>query len=160
MAALPLTGNSLHKVEMENNGKFGHTIGRIQHIALMSRIDICYATCNLETQTVAHTTTFFQGIKRYVKYLASHPHQTIFYPYNSYDGSNVIRLTWSGYKVKDYKTHNCLECHQFADNDIIINRRRSVSGILHTLLVVDVCWKEHIQPYISSDSTDGEVRLM
>ena len=40
MAALPLTGHVLHKAEMKYNGKFGHTIGRIQHIALMSRIDI------------------------------------------------------------------------------------------------------------------------
>ena len=44
LAALPLTGNALHKAEMEYHGKFGHTIGRIQHIALMSRIDLCYAT--------------------------------------------------------------------------------------------------------------------
>ena len=42
MAALPLTGNYLHKAEMGYHVKFGHTIERIQHIALMSRIDICY----------------------------------------------------------------------------------------------------------------------
>ena len=39
MAALPLTGDALHKTEMEYHGKLGHTLGRIQHIALMSRID-------------------------------------------------------------------------------------------------------------------------
>ena len=37
---LPLIGHALHKVEMEYHGKFGHTLGRIQHIALMSRIDL------------------------------------------------------------------------------------------------------------------------
>ena len=42
MAALPLTGNYLHKAEMGYHVKFGHTIERMQHIALMSRIDICY----------------------------------------------------------------------------------------------------------------------
>ena len=47
MDALPLTGNALHKAEMEYNGKLGHTIGRIQHIALMNIIAICYATCHL-----------------------------------------------------------------------------------------------------------------
>ena len=36
MAALPLTGNTLHKEEMEYHGKFRHTIGRIQPIYLMS----------------------------------------------------------------------------------------------------------------------------
>ena len=40
MAALPLTVNALHKAEMEYRGKFGHTLGRIQHIDRMSRIDI------------------------------------------------------------------------------------------------------------------------
>ena len=42
MDALPLTGNALHKTEIEYHGKIVHTIGRIQHIALMSIIGICY----------------------------------------------------------------------------------------------------------------------
>ena len=41
MAALPFTGNALHKSEMEYHDKFGHTLGKIQHIALISIIDIC-----------------------------------------------------------------------------------------------------------------------
>ena len=40
ISALPLTGHSLHKAEMEYQGKFGHTLGKIQHISIMSRIDI------------------------------------------------------------------------------------------------------------------------
>ena len=40
MAALPLTGTALHKAEMEYHGKFGHTIGSIQHTNLISRIDM------------------------------------------------------------------------------------------------------------------------
>ena len=99
MDALPLTGHALHKSEMEYNENFGHTIGRTQHIVLMSRIDICFATCRLATQNVAPTLPVFQCTKRCVQYLASHPHKLIFYPYDSYDGSNVIRITWSGNKV-------------------------------------------------------------
>ena len=67
---------------MEYHGKFGHTLGRIQHISIMSRIDICYATCCLSTQTVAPTLPCLQGIKICVQYLSSHPHKTIFYPSN------------------------------------------------------------------------------
>ena len=78
MAALPLARHTLHKAEMEYHGKFGHTLGRIQHIALMSIIDIRYATCCLSTQTLAPTLQSFQGIKRCVKYLASHPHKPSF----------------------------------------------------------------------------------
>ena len=40
LAALPLTGHALHKAELEYHGKFGHKLGRIQHIDLMSRIDL------------------------------------------------------------------------------------------------------------------------
>ena len=94
MAALPLTGHALHKSEMEYHGKFGHTLGRIQHIALMSRIDLFYSTSLLATQTVAPTLPGFQCIKQCVQYLASHPHKPIFYSSNYYDGSNFIRLTW------------------------------------------------------------------
>ena len=42
MDSLPLAVNFLCKVEMEYHGNFGHTLGRIQQISLMSIIDICY----------------------------------------------------------------------------------------------------------------------
>ena len=60
LAALPLTAHFLQKAEMEYHGKFGHTLGRIQHIDLMIKIDLCYATCRLATQTVAPTLPRFQ----------------------------------------------------------------------------------------------------
>ena len=84
---------------MGYHGKFGHTIKGILHISLMSRIGICYATCRLATQSVAPAIPSFQGTKLCVQYLGSQPHIPIFYPFNSYDDSNVIRLTWSGNKV-------------------------------------------------------------
>ena len=46
------------------------------------------------------------------------------------------------------------------DYDRTINKRRSVSSILHNLISVAVCWKVQIQPDIASDSTDGEIRYM
>ena len=93
LSALPLTGHALHNAELEYHGKFGHTLGRIQHIDLMSIIDLCYSTCSLATQTVAPNLPGFQGIK------ICHQHKPIFYPSHYYDGSNVIRLTWSGNQV-------------------------------------------------------------
>ena len=63
MDALPLTGHALYKAKMEYHGKFVHTLGRIQHIAPMSRIELFNATCHLATQTVAPTLPGFQGIK-------------------------------------------------------------------------------------------------
>ena len=63
MSELPFTGNALHKSEMEYHGKFGHILGRIQNIALMSRIDIFYSMWCLATQTVAPTLHDYQGIK-------------------------------------------------------------------------------------------------
>ena len=38
MAALPLIGHALNKAEMEYHGKFGHILGRIQHID----IPVCF----------------------------------------------------------------------------------------------------------------------
>ena len=89
MFAPPLTGHALQRVEMEYHGKFGNTIGRIQHIALMSIIGICYTDYHISTQTVAPTFPSFQGLKRCIQYLDSHPHTTIFYPYIYYDSSSV-----------------------------------------------------------------------
>ena len=78
----------------------------------------------------------------------------------SYDESNVIRLTWSGNQVEDNKTHNYLECYQYADHARVFNIIWSVSGIINTLLGVSVFQKVHIQPAIESESTDGEIRCM
>ena len=101
-------------------------------------IDISYATCHLDNQTMAATLPGFHSINLSVQYLAIHPHKPIFYPSNSYDGSNVTRLTWIGNQVEDYTTRNCLEYNQYEDRARILNRRRSFSGILSTLLGVVV----------------------
>ena len=95
MAAFPLAGNPLCKVEMEYHGKPGHNIGRIHHISLMRRIDICYIDFHMATQNVEPTLTGFKGLNICIKYLDSQPHKPIFYPSNYYDVSNVIRLTWN-----------------------------------------------------------------
>ena len=105
----------------------------------MSRVGICYKSCHPETQTVAPTLPGFQGIKRYIKYLDSQPHKPIFYLSTYYDGSNVIRIPWSVNKFEYQTTQNCLECHQYADNDRITYKTQSVSGIIHTILGVSIC---------------------
>ena len=48
-------------------------------------------------------------------------HKRHLYPYNYYVDSNVIRLTRSANKVEYYTTQNCLEFHQYADHNRIIN---------------------------------------
>ena len=88
---------------------------------------------------MAPTIPGFQGIKHCVQYLTSHQSKPILYYSNSYDVSNLIRLPWIGNQVEDYTTHNCLKCHQYEDHDTILNMRRSVSGIIHTLLGISVC---------------------
>ena len=106
---------------------------------------------------MAPTLPGFLGIKIYVQYLDSNSHKPIFYTSNSYDGSNFIRITWIGNQVEYHTTQNCLECHQNSNHARILNRRRSVSVIIHTLLGVAVFWKVHIQPDIVFDPTYGEI---
>ena len=103
----------------------------------------------MATKTMAPTLPVFQYTKRCVQYLDSRPHKPIFYPYNYHDGSNSIRLTWSGNQVDEHKTQNCLKFHEDADHARIINIRRSFSGILHNLLGVAVYWKVQIKPDIN-----------
>ena len=109
---------------------------------------------------MAPTIPGFQGIKRYIQYFDSHPHKPIFYPSNSHDGLNFIRVTWSGNKVEYYRTHYCLEWYQDADHARIINRGKLGLGIIHTLLGVSVWQKVQIKADIASESTDGEIRCM
>ena len=105
MSTLPFTKTTVNKALIEYHGKFEHTIGQIQNIANMSRIVIFYTTCFLVTQTMVPTIPGFQGFKHCIQYLASHCHKPIFNPYNSFDGSNIIRITWNGNQVEDYSIH-------------------------------------------------------
>ena len=89
---------------MECHGKSGHTLGQIQHISIMRIIYIFYKDFRLETQTVAPNRNGLQGINFCIKYTASQTHKPIFYPSNSYDVSNVTRLTWGGTQVEYYTT--------------------------------------------------------
>ena len=109
----------------------------------------------MATQTVEPTLPGFQGINRCIQYMASHPRKPIFYPSNYYYGSNVVRLTWSRNQVEEYMTQNFLEFHQYVDHARIINRRRSVSVIIHTPLCVAVFFKVQIQLDIASGFTGG-----
>ena len=78
----------------------------------MIRIYISYISYRLGIKTVAPTLPGLQGLKVLIQYLASNPPKTIFYPYNYFDRSNFIIITWSGTQVEEFTTHNCLECHQ------------------------------------------------
>ena len=63
---------------MEYHGNFGHTLGRIQKIALIIRIQICYTYCCLATHNVEPTLPGFQGLKTFIQYLASKYHNPYF----------------------------------------------------------------------------------
>ena len=73
MAKVLLEVNSFHKEEMECHGKFVQNLGLIQHIYIISRIEICYTCCILLTLTVAPTLPGFLGLNRCIKYIANHP---------------------------------------------------------------------------------------
>ena len=69
-------------------------------------IDICYKACCMETQTVALTLTFFQGIKRFIIYIYSHPHKPIFYSSNVTVIFHLRLMTNTSTKVNTGSTFN------------------------------------------------------
>ena len=109
---------------------------------------------------MAHNLPVFQGLKRCIQYLDSHPHKPILYICNYYDGSNVLIIIWSGNQVEDCTTRNCLECFQDLYHARILNIRRSFSVFIHAQIRVAVCWRLHIQPYMASNSNGVEIRCM
>ena len=157
MVVIPLIGSALHKKENDYQIKFGHTIGRIHHIAIVRRIDIFYTSCRLVTQTMAPKFPGFEGLNRCIYYLDTQPHKPIFYPYNYYEGYNVTIITWIVYQVEAYNTQNYLQCHQDVYHARNLNRKLSISVIIHTLLGVAVLWKVQIQSYVAYAYTDGEI---
>ena len=113
-----------------------------------------------QSQTVSPTFPSFQGLRSCIKYLVFYLNKPIFIPSNYFDVSNSIRITWIENQVEDYTTQICLEYHQCAYHDRIINRRRLVSGIIHILLGVEFFCKVQIQLAIAFEYTDGEIRYI
>ena len=58
-----LTVNTLCKAEIDDRGKFGHTLVHIYNISIVVRIDICYTYFCVVNRTVEPTLTGFQGLK-------------------------------------------------------------------------------------------------
>lgn len=102
---------------------------------------------------MSHTLTGFQVIKKCIKYLDIHPHKPISYP----SGSKITRLIWGGNKAEEYTTQTFLEFHLYADHTLILNIKRPLLEIIHTIIGIKVCCKLQIQPAASSDSTAGEI---
>ena len=88
---------------MEYHGKFEHKIGRIQHIYIMISIEIFYTVFYLRTQNMAPTLSSLQDLKCCIQYLDSHPLKPIFYPSDSYDGSNCLSVL-PGYPLASLPT--------------------------------------------------------
>ena len=72
----------------------------------MSRIYTCYVSCRLATQTMEPTLTGFQGIKRCVQYMASHPHKIILDPSNFMMSQISSDLHGVGIKLKSKQPKN------------------------------------------------------
>ena len=49
-----------------------------------------------------------------------------------------------------------MERKKYTDHAQILNRRRYVSVIMKTLLGIIVLWKLQMNPYVTSDSTNGK----
>ena len=75
----------------------------------MGRIDIYYVTYHLSPQNVVPTLPGYKVIKSCDKYKYSHTNKPIFYPFNYYDRSNIIRITSIGNQIVDYNTKLFLE---------------------------------------------------
>ena len=72
MAVIPLMGEAPCKAENDFHGNFGHTIGLIQHINVMISTDICYMTCRLGTNSVAHILPVCKVEKRCIYFISNH----------------------------------------------------------------------------------------
>ena len=78
VASIPMMGEAPWKAKHDYHGKSGHTLVNIQHISIMSIIDICYMVCHLGAQIVSPVISVFQGIK-IVYNFSNHTQKPIFY---------------------------------------------------------------------------------
>ena len=89
MDVVTMAETAIQKSCKEDHNKLGHTMGRIQHISIISRIEFFYKDCFPGTQTSSPTLIGFQGLNICIKYLDNHPYKPTFFFSGSYDGSSV-----------------------------------------------------------------------
>ena len=78
MSAVLLTKNDHYKSEMGYHDYFQHTLGWIYKNFYLDKIEICYTACHMINRSVSPTIPGFQGLKRCIQHMTSHPNKPIF----------------------------------------------------------------------------------
>ena len=112
MSDIKLTGTEIHKEESKYHGNLDTILEGYNTLISQAYLKFLHRLLP-RNKNMAPTLLGFKGLKRHKKYLSNHPHKPIFYPYSSYGGYYLTRLTWSGDKLEDYTTHNCLGYNQY-----------------------------------------------
>jgi hypothetical protein len=92
MEQLPATKEELKCLEEEYGGSFPEILGDIMHVECWSRPEMSYTLRRLGAYTHAPNKAAFAGLKRALRFLATHDHRPIFYPRRDITGFEELRV--------------------------------------------------------------------
>ena len=152
--------HDLVDLEQLYGGAYPHTYGKVLHVGISSRSDICYALSRLGHFQTVVCKLGFESLRRILRYLSSHTNKPLVFPKHiKRSSTTTIRAFWSRKEYEDITYTNALAGHQdtgFAADKIL---RSSYAGMMHTMLGTVISWKVK-RLLLTVNSTDGEVRIL
>ena len=158
LETLPANAEQLKLLEEQHGASYASIIGDIMHVYVWSRPDVGYSTTRLSRYIHAPSSPSFMGLKRILRYLATHTHRPIMYPRASIDGIHTIRVDFDTPKFEEIELPNSLIALVDSDHARDNNTRRSCHCVLVLLAGVVVDWKMQQQRVVALHSTDSEIR--
>jgi hypothetical protein len=159
----PLTGVDLTNATKKFRFAFGHVIGGLMHITIVSRPDLAYSVMRYSGYMACPNIPIFDALHVTVCYLFHHPHLPIMYPSKPYKSSGKsLQTHWktgfAEYLPGDYGDGLAT----FADADFArcLRTRRSVSAHFVLLNGVLVSWGCKKQPLTALHSSGAEFAFL
>lgn len=148
----------LHTYEQQYHGEYRYSIGQLLHVQQWTRADLSQPISRLAIFNTSPNPLSFQGIKRIMRYLHTHPHQPIFYPCRSIGTTETITYHWSSNEKSSYVLPSLPVDFSDAAFANITPDRRAMEATTFLINGVIYDWSSNIQQSIAKDSTDAEIR--
>lgn len=157
--ALPLDPEALKKVEKLYGASYLTIYGSLINWEAGTRFDIANALHRLGVFQAAPTLLGFQGLRKILDYLKTHPNMPIFYPAVSKDTTSTYHSgVFHDDKEDTLIVPHCLCGHKDVSHAPYRRNRHSVTACIETISGVAVGWKVASQLSCEPSTSGGEIR--
>lgn len=157
MEQLPAVGSELKALESKYGGTFAGILGELMHVECVSRFDLSYSIRRLGAFSHGPNAAAFEGLRRALRYLATHVHRPVMYIRRKRGGTEELRVEFDAPLYKSIDLPTTLMTAVDSDHARDQATRRSVHCVFVLLNGVILSHKVQQQRATAIHSTHSEI---